>query len=428
MTTSTSTITRGGALAALISLAIGAFGIGMTEFVSMGLLPGIADSLLHEQYQVDPEGAIARSGMLISLYALGVVVGAPTITAVLARFPRHRVLIGLAAALLVGNALTVVMPTFELVAVTRFLAGLPHGAYFGIAAVVAASLVGPERRGKSIAIVMSGISIANVVGVPLGTLLGQNFGWRTAYLVVSAVFVLAVVCIALFVPARPGERGRSVIGEFGVFRLPQVWYTVAIGSIGFGAFFAVFSYVATLITEVSGAVESVVPIALVAFGLGMTIGNFLGGALADISVRGTLLWGLVAIVITSTLVGIAANVTWMLIVALFIFATASSTAVPTVQLRLLDVAPNYPAIAAALNHSALNVGNSLGAALGGAVIAAGWGYAAPTWLGGILAIVGIAIALLAFRHERRSAAREVVEAAEACCEGAEVDPETHSAR
>ncbi|GLJ60564.1 MFS transporter [Microbacterium barkeri] len=390
---------------ALLSLAIGAFGIGMTEFVSMGLLPRIAGDLLPAVHAASPEDAVAQAGVLISLYALGVVIGAPTIAAFVSRFPRHRVLIALALALLVFNALTVVMPTFELVGLSRFLSGLPHGAYFGMAAVVAADLFGPEKRGRAISIVMSGLMIANVVGVPGGTLLGQQLGWRAAYVVVGAVFLLALLMIAFFVPAQPGDAGRTVRHELGIFRIPQVWLTVAIGSIGFGAFFAVYSYVATLVTEVAGAEEWVVSIALVAIGLGMTIGNLLGGLLADISVRRTLVYGLLALAGASALVGVVAHLTIALVIGLFVFATVSATATPTVQLRLLDVARDHQAIGAALNHSALNVGNSLGAALGGAVIAAGWGYVAPVWVGVVLSLVGMAIALVAFAAERRSDAR-----------------------
>lgn len=390
---------------ALLSLAIGAFGIGMTEFVSMGLLPRIAGDLLPAVHAASPEDAVAQAGVLISLYALGVVVGAPTIAAFVSRFPRHRVLIALALALLVFNALTVVMPTFELVGLSRFLSGLPHGAYFGMAAVVAADLFGPEKRGRAISIVMSGLMIANVVGVPGGTLLGQQLGWRAAYVVVGAVFLLALLMIAFFVPAQPGDASRTVRHELGIFRIPQVWLTVAIGSIGFGAFFAVYSYVATLVTEVAGAEEWVVSIALVAIGLGMTIGNLLGGLLADISVRRTLVYGLLALAAASALVGFVAHLTVALVIGLFVFATVSATATPTVQLRLLDVARDHQAIGAALNHSALNVGNSLGAALGGAVIAAGWGYVAPVWVGVVLSLIGMAIAILAFAVERRSDAR-----------------------
>lgn len=388
---------------ALLSMAIGAFGIGMTEFVSMGLLPGIAGDLLTDLFASDQEAAVARAGILISLYALGVVIGAPTIAAIVTRFPRNRVMVILVAALLVCNTLTVIAPTFELVALTRFLSGLPHGAFFGMSTIVASELLGPSRRGWGVAMVMSGLTIANVVGVPGGTFLGQFLGWRAAYVVVAVVFAISLVMCALFIPARPGDKGRSFLQELGVFRIPQVWVTVAIGAIGFGAFFSVYSYVSTLMTEVSGGAEWTVPVGLVAIGLGMVAGNILGGRLADISVKRTLIAGLVLTAATSAIVAAMSPWTIALVGALFVFGALSQTAVPAIQLRLLDVAGDYQSIAAALNHSALNIGNSVGAALGGVVIGAGLGYVAPAWLGVVLAAAGVVIASVSFALERRRA-------------------------
>lgn len=392
---------RGGTALALLSMAVGAFGIGMTEFVSMGLLPGIAGDLLHGLYETRQEDAIAQAGILISLYALGVVIGAPTIAAFVARFPRNRVMIGLLLALLLANGLSVVAPSFETMAAARFLAGLPHGAYFGMATVVASELLGPTRRGHGIAMVMSGLTIANVVGVPGGTFLGQFFGWRVAYAVVVVVFALALVMCAIFIPAHEGDKGGSFLGELRIFRIPQVWMTVALGSIGFGAFFAIYSYISTLMTEAAGGPEWAVPIALVAIGLGMVVGNIIGGRLADRSVRRTLLVGLSCVAVMSGVVAVAAAHPATLVVALFVFGTMSQVTVPSIQLRLLDVAGDYQSIGAALNHSALNIGNSLGAALGGVVIAAGLGYAAPAWLGVLLSALGVLIALASFAMDRR---------------------------
>lgn len=392
---------RGGTALALLSMAVGAFGIGMTEFVSMGLLPGIAGDLLHGLYETRQEDAIAQAGILISLYALGVVIGAPTIAAFVARFPRNRVMIGLLLALLLANGLSVVAPSFETMAAARFLAGLPHGAYFGMATVVASELLGPTRRGHGIAMVMSGLTIANVVGVPGGTFLGQFFGWRVAYAVVVVVFALALVMCAIFIPAHEGDKGGSFLGELRIFRIPQVWMTVALGSIGFGAFFAIYSYISTLMTEAAGGPEWAVPIALVAIGLGMVVGNIIGGRLADRSVRRTLLVGLSCVAVMSGVVAVAAAHPATLVVALFVFGTMSQVTVPSIQLRLLDVAGDYQSIGAALNHSALNIGNSLGAALGGVVIAAGLGYAAPAWLGVLLSALGVLIAVASFAMDRR---------------------------
>lgn len=395
-----STLSRGAATWALLSLAVGSFGIGMTEFVVMGLLPDIAQDLLPSLWASDSEAAIAQAGWLISLYALGVVVGAPTIAAVVAKYPRHHVMLGLAIALTVFNALTFLLPSFGLVAASRFLAGLPHGAYFGIGALVAADVLGPGKRAKGVAFVLTGLTIANVVGVPLGTFLGQQAGWRAAFVVVAAIFALAAICIGFFVPAHGGDRARTFRAELGVFRIGQVWLTLAVGAIGFGGFFAVYSYVAPIVTEVAGSPAWVVPIVLIVMGLGMTAGNLVGGVVADIDLKRTMLGGFVALAIVQSALALSAQTLWAL--AVFVFATGfiSSCLSPAIQTRLMDVADDNQSIAAALNHSALNMGNSLGAFLGGTVIALGWGFVAPAWVGVALALAGLVLAVVSLSVER----------------------------
>ena len=391
---------------ALLSLAIGSFGIGMTEFVMMGLLPNIAADLLPVLWAASHEEAIGQTGVLVSLYALGVVIGAPTIAGAVARFPRHRVMLVLALALTVFNALTVLMPTFGLVGASRLLAGLPHGAYFGIGALVAADVLGPGKRAKGVAFILTGLTIANVVGVPLGTFLGQQWGWRTAFLAVTIVFALAAASIAKFVPPHPGEPGRTLRSELGVFRVGQVWLTLGIGAIGFGGFFAVYSYVAPLVTDVAGSPEWAVPIVLVIVGLGMTVGNLLGGYLADRDLRRTLLYGMAALVVVLALLALLSFQIVLLALLAFAVGLVSSVLSPAIQTRLMDVAGDNQSIAAAMNHSALNIGNSLGAFLGGVVIAVGWGFTAPAWVGAVLALVGVAITLIAYRVERLAGATQ----------------------
>lgn len=403
-----STPSRGAAKWALLSLAIGSFGIGMTEFVVMGLLPNIAADLLPSVWASSQEEALSQAGWLISLYALGVVIGAPTIAGFVARYPRHRVMIVLALALTVFNALTVVLPTFELVGVSRFLAGLPHGAYFGIGALVAADLMGPGNRAKGVAFILTGLTVANVVGVPLGTFLGQEWGWRAAFAVVALVFAVATVFIALFVPAHPGNPGRTMRAELGVFRIGQVWFTLGVGAIGFGGFFAVYSYIAPLVTEVAGSPDWVVPIVLVLMGLGMTGGNLVGGHLADIDLRRTLLLGLAAMAVVFALLAVLSFWIVSLSLVVVLVGFVSSVLSPTIQTRLMDVAGDNQSIAAAMNHSALNIGNSLGAFLGGIVIAVGWGYTAPAWTGAVLAVAGLLIALVSYRVEARRVAQTPV--------------------
>lgn len=395
---------------ALLSLAIGSFGIGMTEFVMMGLLPDVARDLLPDLWAQSQEQAIGQSGVLISMYALGVVIGAPTIAGAVARFPRHRVMIGLAIALTVFNALAVVLPSFELVGLARLLAGLPHGAYFGIGALVAADVLGPGRRAQGVAFILTGLTIANVVGVPIGTYLGQQFGWRTAFLVVTLVFALSAVCIAFFVPGHPGDPGRTLRSELGVFRSSQVWLTLGVGAIGFGGFFAVYSYIAPLVTEVAGAPAWAVPLTLVVVGVGMTVGNLAGGVLADRDLRRTLLVGLAAMALVLVLMAMFAASIVMVVVLALLVGAVSSVLSPAIQTRLMDVAGDNQSIAAALNHSALNIGNSLGAFLGGAAISLGFGFAAPEWVGAALALLGLGIAVLAFRLEQRALATRGVAA------------------
>lgn len=388
---------------ALLALAVGSFGIGMTEFVVMGLLPEIARELLPVAWATSQEDAIAQAGWLITLYALGVVIGAPTIAASVAKYPRHRVMILLAAALTLFNALTLVLPTFELVAASRLLAGLPHGAYFGIGALVAADVMGPGNRAKGVAFVLTGLTVANVVGVPLGTFLGQNLGWRWAFVLVVAIFAAATAAIAVTVPRRAGEPSRTLRAELGVFRIGQVWFALGIGAIGFGGFFAVYSYVSPLVTEAAGSPAWVVPITLVILGIGMTVGNLVGGHLADVDLIRAM-FGLLGLLALSLLL-LALTSGWIVTVVIFVFAVAfaSSAVSPTIQTRLMDVAGDNQSIAAALNHSALNTGNAMGAALGGAVIAAGFGFAAPVWVGFLLALAGLGIAALSITLERRQA-------------------------
>ncbi len=373
----------------------------MTEFVVMGLLPDLASDLLPNAWAVDREATIAQAGVLISLYALGVVIGAPTIAGSVARFPRHRVMIVLALALTVFNALTFLAPSFEWMAVSRLLAGLPHGAYFGIGALVASDVLGPGRRAQGVAFVLTGLTVANVVGVPLGTFLGQNYGWRVTFMAVAAVFALATVCIAAFVPHHEGSPERTLRAELRVFRIGQVWLTLAIGAIGFGGFFAVNSYVASMVTEVAHAPAWAVPVVLVTSGIGMTIGNLVGGRLADRDLRRTLLGAFLGTAAVLALIGLTAQ--WIIVLAALLFALnfCGSILAPSIQTRLMDVAEDNPSIAAALNHSSLNVGNSLGAFFGGTVIAAGWGFVAPAWVGVAMALVGLVLTTVGFGLVRR---------------------------
>ena len=390
---------------ALFALALGGFGIGLTEFVAMGLLPNLAADLLPGLWAQSHELANAKAGWLISAYALGVVVGAPTIAALAARFPRKQLLLACLGVFVLGTIASALLPSFETVLAARFITALPHGAYFGIAALVAASLMGPGKRGRGVALVLSGLTIANVIGVPVITFLGQQAGWRIAYLVVAAVFALTFVAVMLVVPFQLGDANATMKRELRAFTRPQVWLALLIGSLGFGGFFAVYTYVSPLATNVTGLDVSLVPFVLVAAGLGMTIGNFFGGRGADHNIMGTLFvcFGLFAI----SLAGLALTGHTPVGLFVFVFMVGGSAAAlsPAIQTRLMDVAGDSQTLAAAINHSALNIGNSLGAWLGGVTIAAGLGYLSPAWVGLLLCAPGVALALVSLAMEHGLARR-----------------------
>ena len=409
---------------ALIALTLGGFGIGCTEFVAMGLLPNLARDLLPGVFAVSAEQANGQAGLLITAYAAGVVVGAPTIAAVAARFPRKVVLMALLGIIIVGTLASAILPSFGLVLLARFVSALPHGAYFGIASLVAASLLGPNKRGQGTALVLGGLTVANVIGVPFITWIGQNSGWRVSYLVVAALFVLALIAVTLTVPNLPGDRTATLRNELSAFGRPQVWFAVAIGAIGFGGFFCVYTYVSPIITTITGLPESSVPWALVVVGLGMTVGNLLGGWAADRNLKRSMLFffGLLIVALVELLVFVSNPVG--LFVGLFFVGGAAASLSPLIQTRLMDVAGESQSIAAALNHSALNFGNALGPVFGGIALSIGLGYVAPIGVGIALSVFGITIAAVSFSLDRRgTAARGPAAAAEpAAAEPAAAEP------
>jgi DHA1 family inner membrane transport protein len=338
-----------------------------------------------------------------------VVVGAPTIAAFAAKFERKAVLIWLGVAFTVGTIASALAPTYESVVVLRFVAGLPHGAYFGIAALVAASLLGPAKRGQAVAFVLTGLTIANVVGVPVITWVGQNSGWRIAYLMVAGIFAISTLATALAVPRSVADADATIRRELRAFTRPAVWWALATGALGFAGFFAVYSYVAPLATTISGAEESFVPVVLVVMGLGMTGGNLAGGRLADTgAIRAVFIMFGVFAASLAALIVLSGSVPGLLL-GVFLVGNSAGAIAPAIQTRLMDVAGDSQTMAAAVNHSALNLGNSLGAIFGGAAIAAGWGYLSPTWIGLVMCIPGVLFALAGWavtrdrvptRHER----------------------------
>jgi DHA1 family inner membrane transport protein len=387
---------------ALLSLALGGFAIGLTEFVAMGLLPQIAHNLLPTQYAHSSAQAVAHAGLMISVYAAGVVAGAPLFAALGARVPRKRLVLCFLALFIVGTVASALAPTFGLVLVARFVAALPHGAYFGAAGILAASIMGPGRQAKGFAVVLGGLTVSNVVGVPLITHIGQAAGWRFAYLTIAAVFLLTFAAVLATVPHVPVQPGGSVRNELRAFRRPQVWLVAGVASIGFGGLFAVDSYIAPVTTEVTGLSAGTVPWVLVVVGLGMTVGNALGGWYADRDLRRAMLGGFAGMIVAVGFFGLAAGTVAGLFTGAFLLGASSLFLGPALQSRLIAVAPGAQLMGAAVNQSAMNIANSAGAALGSVVIAAGLGYRAPAWVGAATGVVGLVLAAVSFGLGRRS--------------------------
>jgi MFS transporter, DHA1 family, inner membrane transport protein len=397
--TTTSTTAAGRATVpslAILALAMGGFAIGTTEFMVMGLLPQIADGV---------GVGIPTAGHLISAYALGVVVGAPVLAVAGARLPRRALLVALMTAYAVANALSALAGSYGLLLLARFVGGVPHGAFFGVASLVAADLARPGRQGRAVAMVMIGLSVANVVGVPAATWLGQHLGWRSAFWVAASLAVVTMALVLAFVPACPGNADATGRRELRLFAEPQAWLTLLAGAIGFGGMFALYSYIANVVTVVGGLPDGAVPVFLLVFGLGMVAGTWVAGPLADWSVFRSLLGSSAAMAVLLVTFGLVAPTGWPALLPAFLVAVVSSVLVVNLQLRLMDVAGDAQTLGAAMNHSSLNIGNAVGAWLGGLVIAAGWGYRAPSFVGAVLAVAGLLILLVSARAHRRDAVR-----------------------
>ncbi|MGW5127912.1 MFS transporter [Streptomyces sp. NPDC004069] len=378
---------------ALLALAVGAFGIGTTEFVIMGLLPDVADDL---------HISIPAAGHLVSAYALGVVIGAPLLAAVTARLPRRHVLIGLMVLFVAGNALSALAPGYHSLLAARFLSGLPHGAFFGVGAVVATNLVAPDRKARAVSLMMLGLTSANVVGVPAATLMGQHLGWRLTFLAVSAIGVAAIASLALLIPHdRTHAATAGLRGELAALRSLPVWLALSTTVAGFGALFAAYSYVAPMLTGAAGYAEAGVTLLLGLFGVGATAGNLLGGRLADRSTRGTLFGGLTALVVVLTLFPLLMRAEWSAALALVLLGLTAFIAGSPLQLMVMERASTAPSLASAANQAAFNLANAGGAWIGGLALAAGFGVTSPALAGAALAVLGLAVAGAAQRVDLR---------------------------
>lgn len=372
---------------ALFALALGGFGIGLTEFVIMGLLPEVAADFAVSE---------AVAGYLISGYALGVAVGAIGLTVAITRIDRKKALVGLMVIFIAGNVLSALAPSYEMMMLGRIVAALSHGAFFGIGAVVAANLVPANRKAAAISLMFAGLTVANVLGVPIGTFIGQAAGWRSTFWVISVIGVVSLVGIALLIPATAGRTGGgSILAEFRIFRSGQVWASMIITVLGYGGMFGAFSYIAFTLTGVSGFAASTVPWLLVLFGVGIFVGNIVGGRAADRNLGRTLLVllvGLIVILVAFALLASSQVATLVLLVLMGGFGFAT---VPGLQMRIMNFAGDAPTLASGANIAAFNVGNAFGAWVGGLTIAAGLGYASPLWAGAAVTLAGLVALLIA---------------------------------
>ncbi len=371
---------------ALLALAISAFGIGTTEFVMMGLLPNVAR---------DMDTSVPTAGHLVSAYAIGVVIGAPLLTALGTRTPRKRMLVLLMGLFTVGNLASALAPNYAALLAGRVLAGLPHGAFFGVGAVVAARLVTEDRRARAVATMFLGLTVANIVGVPAGTAIGQALGWRATFVVVSAIGVLAMVTLAAMVPEMSAERRTGLRHEVRALGNRQVILGLLTAVFGFGGVFAVYSYLASIMTEVTGLAESSVTVVLALFGIGMTLGALVAGPLTDRALRPTLYGGLGSLALAMVTFHAVVDVKWAAMVMVVVLGGLGFMTTTPLQMLIMQKARQAPTLASAGNQSAFNLANAGGAWLGGAAVAAGWGWTSPMLVGVVLALAGLGIAVLA---------------------------------
>ncbi|MGJ5897409.1 MFS transporter [Streptomyces niveiscabiei] len=383
---------------ALLALAIGAFGIGTTEFVMMGLLPDVADDL---------GISVPSAGHLVSAYALGVVIGAPLLAAVTARMARRKVLIGLMVLFVAGNALSAFAPGYESLLAARFLSGLPHGAFFGVGAVVATTLVAPERKARSVSLMFLGLTIANIAGVPVATLIGQHLGWRATFLGVSVIGLVAIASLAALIPydREAPVPSAGLRGELAALRSLPVWLALGTTVAGFGALFSAYSYITPMLTDSAGFAESSVTLLLALFGVGATVGNLVGGRLADHSLRRTLFGGMASLAGVLALFPVLMSAQWSAALAVTLLGVAAFVTGSPLQMMVMEKASAGPSLASSANQAAFNLANAGGAWIGGLALAAGFGVTSPAVAGAALAVLGLGVAGVAYGVDVRRGPR-----------------------
>lgn len=382
--------------AGLIALALGGFGIGLTEFVITGLLPEVA-----ADYGVTETTA----GWLVTGYALAVIVGALGLTAATTRLPRKPVLLGLLVLFIVGNTLSAIAPTYGVMMTGRVIAALCHGAFFGIGSVVAANMVERSKRASAVALMFTGLTASNVLGVPFGTFLGQAAGWRATFWAIAAIGVVALIGVLVLVPAVRSTEVPSLARELSAFRSGQVWLSLGMTVLGYGGMFGAFTYIAYTLTSVSGFPSSAVPWLLIVFGVGLFVGNFAGGKLAARSIDRTLLVVLVVLTVVLAAFALVASSPVPTVIALVLMGAFGFATVPALQTRVMQYADHAPTLASGANIAAFNLGNALGAWIGGLTIAAGLGYTSPIWAGAGITLAAVALTIVAMGAVRRGRSR-----------------------
>ena len=377
----------------LLALAVAAFGIGTTEFVIMGLLPDVARDLAV---------SIPAAGMLVSAYALGVTIGAPIVAIAVASMPRKKALMSLIGVFIVGNLLCAMAPNYAVLMVARIVTAFCHGAFFGIGSVVAAGLVAPNRRAQAIALMFTGLTLANVLGVPLGTALGQAVGWRATFWAVTVIGVLAAATLAVCLPGRIEMQKASLLREFSVLKNPQVVMVLGISVLASTSLFSTFTYITPILEDVTGLTPHAVTLVLLLFGLGLTVGSTLGGKLADWRLMPSLVASLLAIVVILTIFAGTMHSAVPAMATIFMWGVLAFAIVPPLQMLIVDRASHAPNLASTLNQGAFNLGNATGAWLGGMAIGAGAPLTTLPWVGVIAATGALGLTLWSASLERRT--------------------------
>lgn len=378
----------------ILSLTVGAFAIGMTEFVIMGILPNVAEDL---------GVSIPSAGQLITMYALGVAVGAPILTVLTHRIPQKKLLCLLMMLFILGNGISVIAPNYAVLMAARLVTALTHGTFFGVGAVIASSLVRPDRRAGAVSIMMAGLTIANIIGVPLGTLIGQHMGWRASFGAIAIMGVLALIGIMIFIPHMRQDKPSSIARQIGALLKPRLLLFLLIGAVGNSGLFAVFSYITPLLIQITGFAEHSVTWILILFGCGVTFGNIVGGKLADWKLMPSMLGLYLTVCVLLTVFTFTMYNPIAAVVTIFLWGAASFAVFPGLQVRMMNLAKDAPALASTSSHSAGNLGNAAGAFIGGWVINH-LALTALPWVGALLVGLALMLGIVSYVAERKPAA------------------------